>query len=447
MRGISRFGDVIQSSRKTCLICVICFGASSPQMWASTLGLSDAIKQARENSPDIKQLEAQYSSARQKTWNAIAPGEPSLSISNNDMVKQFDISTAASKQIQLMQPIGFPGRAILNRSQLADQADAIKYQLNAMRLTVSVNVKTAYYNLQLAQRNIELNTDTKLAFERILQVAKRRYESGASGQVDYLNAQVALLSNENDLEDLLAAEKVARAQLNVLLKQPVDTRVEVEPIKMTYYQEVDLNQAATKMMENRNELKSAQASHKAAEKAYKLAWMSLLPDFQLTLGTTEYREPLASPYSGYGGAGGFPGYSGSPNWPTRTYSAGIQFTIPLWFMFNERSVISGASYDRAAAEKSVDIVYNQSKVSLESTVDTLHSTRKKIEQFEKHILPMSDQSFKLAVTDYSSGRIGFQELADTASTRRQVRLNYATAVVNYLTNYATYAQLIGEDFQ
>lgn len=153
--------------------------------------------------------------------------------------------------------------------------------------------------------------------------------------------------------------------------------------------------------------------------------------------------PFASPYSG---AAPVPGYS-DPAWPTRTYMAGVQFTIPLWFMFNERAVIAGASYDRAAAERNVDMVNNQSKVALETAVDMLHSTRTKIEKFEKHILPLSDQSFKLALTDYSSGRIDFQTLADTATSRRQARLNYSTAVVTYLTTYATYEQLIGEDLK
>jgi cobalt-zinc-cadmium efflux system outer membrane protein len=421
-------------------VVAIIIALSSGSVFALALTLQEATLKAKENSPDIQQLNAQYNSAVQKTWLAIAPAEPTLSISENDMTKSFHLGTAASKVIQFQQVVGFPGRAWLNRSQLHYQAEAIRYQLRAMELQVSVNLKSAYFNLQLAQKNIQLNDDTKLAFERIMEIAKRRYESGAAAQVDFINAQVALLSNENDLADLLTAEKIARAQLNVFLKLPIETAIQVEPIKMTKYSKIDLAEAGSKMMEHRNELNAVRATESSTEKAYKLAWMSLLPDFQFTLGTSEYRMRYASPYSSV------PDLANAGQWPTRTYSAGVQITIPLWFMFNERAVISGASSDRAAAQYNVDIVYNQSKVALEAAVEKLNSTEEKIANFEKRILPLSDQAFKLALLDYSSGKVDFQTLASTATSRRQARLSYATAVVNYLSTYATYGQLIGEEF-
>jgi outer membrane protein TolC len=401
------------------------------------LPLSDALKQAKDTSPDIQQLQAQYESAIRKTNLALSPSEPTFSVFNNDMIGGLHLGTAASQVMQIQQTIGFPGRALLNRSQLSEQARALLYQEKAMELQIAVNVKTAYYNLQLAQRNIQLNEDTKLAYERVMQIAQRRYESGAAAQVDVINAQIALVSNDNDLNDLQTAEKVARAQLNVLLKQPVDTVVTVEPIKMTYFAKVDLAEAAQQMMQNRNEIKAAKAGEKASEKAYQLAWMSLLPDFQFTIGRAKYLYGAASPYNPMAPA----------PYPTETYMAGVQFSVPLWFLFNEREVINGASYDRAAAQRNLDVVSNQSKVALETAVDTIHSNEQKIKKFETRILPLSDQAFNLALTDYSSGRIDFQTLSDTATSRRQARINYATAVVTYLTSYATYEQLIGEDLQ
>lgn len=414
-------------------------GLSSAE--AAVLGLNDAVQSALKESPDLRQLEEQHLSAQSKARLALAPTEPTLSFTNNDLTSRYSLGTSASNVIQFTQPIGFPGRAFLNRSMLVDQADSVSYQARAMKLQVSVNVKTAYYNLQLARKNIQLNSDTKLAYERILSIAKRRYESGASGQVDYLNAQVALLSNANDLEDLQTAERQALAALNTLLKRPVNAEIEVEPIHMTYHPRVNLQDAVDTMLANRNEIKSAKAQEEAANKAYRLAWMSLLPDFQVTIGTTYYRDYSASPYSGDTDRFGTNGA------PTHTYSAGLQFTVPLWFIFNEREAIVGAGHDRAAAEGNLDVVFNQSKTTLETAVDTLNSTEAKIENFEKHILPMTEQSLNLALIDYSSGKVDFPTLAGTAASLRQARLTYATAIVTYLTNYATYGQLIGEDFE
>lgn len=402
-----------------------------------TLTLKEAIQIALDKSPDLASLQEQTYSANAKARLALAPSEPTLSVTSNDLTQAFHLNSAASNVFQITQPIGFPGRAWINRSQLTDQADSISYQTRAMKMQVIVNVKTAYYNLQLAQKNIELNNDTRLAYERIQQIAKRRYESGATGQVDFLNAQVALLTNQNDLADLQTAEKTARAQLNVFLKNPVDEALVVEPIRMNYYPKIDMQTAINQMIENRNEIKAAQFTASAANKAYKLAWMSVLPDFQVSAGTTFYRTQSASPYSGA------PALDGS--YPVHTYLFGISFTVPIWFFASEREVITGASHDRAAADRNLDVVYNQSKMTLETVVDTINSTQTKIENFEKHILPLSEQSLNLALIDYSSGKVDFQTLSDTATARRQARLNYAATVVAYLTNYATYNQLIARE--
>jgi outer membrane protein TolC len=410
---------------------------------AARLALAEALDTAQRQSPEIQQAEAQYDSALEKVGFALAPAEPSLSLSLNDTTQPFGFGPAASKVIQVSQPIGFPGRALLNRSMFKELASASNAQLRALRLQVGVNVKAAYYGLQLARKNIELNSDTRLAYERISSVAKRRYESGAAAQVDYLNAQVALLSNSNDLSDLEASERQARAQMNVLLKRPVAAPLDVDPIAMAYHPKVELDEAIEQMLANRHEIAAARAAARAAERAYHLAWYQLLPDFQLTLGTTIYNNRFASPYSSDADFVA----AGSATWPTETYQVGVQITVPIWFLFNERHAIEGAARDRAAAERGLEIAFNQSKVALESAVDAIRSSEAKIERFERHILPMAEQSLNLALIDYSSGKIDFLTLAASAAARRQARLSYATAVVAYLTSYATYGELIGEELK
>ena len=406
---------------------------------AIPISLKQAIETAIAKSPDIQQAENQVDSSASKKRLSLAPSEPTVSVGWNDMSKAFNLSTMASNSFQINQPLGFPGRALLNHAQLSDQEDALSYQLRALRLQISTNIKQAYYALSLAQTNIQLNEDTRLAFERILAIAKRRYEGGQTTQVDYLNAQVALLSNQNDLADLLSAERVARVQLNVLLKNDPETFLEIEAVKMNYHPKVEISEAISKMLESRNEIKSARSQATAADKAYKLAWMSALPDFQLFAGTSFYRIPSASPYSST------PEATATGSWPTHTYSFGIQFTVPLWFIFNEREMIVGASHDRAAAEANLDIVYNQSKIALETAVDVVNSYANKIDNFEKHLLPLVEQSFNIALVNYSAGKIDFQTLSDTATARRAQKQTYYQAVSNYLTNYASYGQLIGED--
>ncbi len=418
--------------------CWFCFALTEARAEAAPLPLEQAIGLAEAKSPDIQQLENQADSAAAKKRLALSPGEPTLSVSFNDMLSPLSFGSTSSEVFQLTQPVGFPGRAFVNRSLLRDQEDALHYQVRALKLQVSLSVKQAYYAVQLAQENMRLNHDTRLSYEQILGTAKRRYESGQTSQVDYLNAQVQLLSNQNDLIDLQNNEKNARAQLNLLLRNPIDAPLEVAPIQMLDHPRIELSQAIEQMLSSRNEIKSAQLQSDASGKAYQLAWLSLLPDFQLVAGTTYYRQPFSSPLSSV------PAYQ-NVNFPTHTFMVGLQFSIPIWGLLNEREVIVGASHDRAAAEANLDVVYNQSKAAMEAAIDTSNALRVKIENFEKHLLPLSEQALKIAMASYSAGKVDFQTLSDTAAARRQVRLNYATAVTSYLTNYSIYGQLIGED--
>jgi outer membrane protein, heavy metal efflux system len=396
------------------------------------LTVREAIEVAEARHPDIKSLEQQVQSLEAKSWQAVAPAEPTLQVLYNDLDTPFIPHTSASTVYQLQQTIGFPGRAWLNRAAISDQAKAVNAQLQSMRLNVSTTVKTAYYNLALARKNLELNYDQKLSFEKILTVAKRRYEAGAITQVDLMIAQSALYQNQNDLIDLQATEKSNRAQLNLLLGKDGDSPLEIDPLKVTLYPSLDREASLKKMLDGRPEIRAVQHQYNASDKAYKLAWMSLLPDFQIVGGTTYYNQPTATPYNGASNI-------------THTYMMGIQIMLPIWGFFNEREAITAASHDRANADAQVSSLYLQSKTAMESSLQTLEASRKKLENYQQHLLPLAEQTLNLALVNYSSGKIDFQAVTDAATAWRGTRKDFYALVVSYLTTYFSIGQLTGED--
>ena len=428
------FDGLSKDAMKILIAGIACLFAADGS--AATITLPDAVKIALEKSPDVRAIENQLESAHARKRQALAPAEPSFQATSQDMLAPFKLSAPTSTVYQISQTIGFPGRALLNRAALSEQAQAVGAQLKSMRLQVSANVKQAYYGLAFARKNIELNSEQRNSYERILAIAKRRYEAGAITQVNILNAQTTLYSNDNDLSDLLAAEKQARGQLNVLLGNPPEQALEVDPLPKRIHPKVDFDKALQTMVENRAEIQAAKHQANASEKTQKLAYMSLLPDFQLAAGTTFYNVPGASPLAGF--------MNNAPE-ANHTYMAQVSITIPIWGFFNEREGIIAATHDWHAAEASLDALFNQSKVALQAAVESLESLRKKIENSEQRILPLSEQSFSLALTNYSSGKIDFQTLQDTATARRGYKRDYASNLVNYLNTYTTYGQLIGED--
>lgn len=402
---------------------------------SSALTLKAAIEQAKDYSPDLKALRFQYASARAKSWQAIAPADPTFSISYNDTQHALHTENPASTVYQITQPLSFPGKAFVSRAALRANAEALEAQIRALELQINTNVSTAYWQFSQIRQNIELNEEQRHSYQRILEIAKRRYATGSIPQVDLLNAEVAVYSSVNDLNDLKASERSAQAQLNLLLGQDINTVVELQPFQASRYPIPMQSEAERKMVENRQELRAARAQLRTAEHNYSLSKMSLLPDFQLTAGMTHYNVPSASPLNVV-----------APN-VTNTYMVGAQVTIPLWFIFNETQSIRAAANDRAAAEASLQSAYNQSRLNLTSTFENLKSALARMDNFEHHLLPLSEQALSIALTNYSAGKIDFQTLVDTAASRRNIRRDYLAAMVNYQTLYANLEQLMGEELQ
>jgi outer membrane protein TolC len=160
--------------------------------------------------------------------------------------------------------------------------------------------------------------------------------------------------------------------------------------------------------------------------------MSWLPDFQLNAGTTFYDVNGASPWNADGNS-------------NHTYFIGLQATIPLWFVFDQRVGISAAAQDQAAAQANLQSISNQSQLALQSAFETYQASEQKIRNFEEHILPLTDQSLNLAIINYGAGKVDFQTLADAATARRTTRQTYLTTLMNYLIAYSNIGLLIGED--
>jgi len=401
---------------------------------AEPMKLRQAIEIVQNRNPDIRNYENQIQSIEAKARQTLAPSTPFFSLTYNDMLSALTPGGAASTVLQLTQPLGFPGKAFLSYSAIRAQADGLRSQLRATQLGVATSVKTAYYQLALAKRNIELNHAQRDAYERILAIAKRRYEAGSITQVDFLNSEVTLYSNFNDLADLNASEVAARAQLNVLLGNSSDAELETEPFHAVLPPLRNRVEALDQMTRNRPEVRAATFQTEVTGQNHKLAWMSGLPDFQFTVGTTFYNIPGASPVN-----------LSDAGYINHTFLAMVQLTVPLWFFFNERESIVSTSHDQAAAEANLNSVLNQSKIAFETTIRILEALRNKIENYEKHLLPLSEQSFLLALTNYTYGKIDFGTLAITALTRRNSQRDYFVAVTSYLINYAVFGQLLGED--
>ena len=393
-----------------------------------TLSLSQAIQTAKDRSPDIANLKHQMLGARAQARQALALAEPSVSVAVNDSDGSFAKVNAGSTSFGFSQPFTFPGKALLNWSAGKDAADALEHQLRNTEIQLVINVKSAYYQLALARKNLDLNTEQEKILEEIVSVVKRRYEAAGVTEVDVANAQLAQYANLTSRADLVLAEKTALSQLNVMLGHAAEADLDVEPLPdPDGVPKVDKVEALAKMKAHNPSILSSAATASAAGKSLALAWMALLPDFTVGVNDNQYLD----------------GSTGAVQ--NETHSFNVSANVPLWGLFNESQGILSASHSSDSAKATLQSQQEQSEQALFAAVETLDDNAAKLALYKEHILPLSEMCMKLAMINYGTGKIGFQDLAAAAAGLWTNRSTYYTLLAADVTAYAQYGQLVGEE--
>jgi len=398
---------------------------------ADTLSVDAAVQAAKDRSPDIQNLQQQVLAANAQARQALSLQDPSASVSVNDMNANFNTGNAGSASFGFSQPFTFPGKALLNWSQGKDNAKALQAQLTAMELQVAANVKGAYYQVALGQKNLDLNKEQEQILEQIVSIVKRRYEAGSVTEVDVANAQMAQYANEASLADLVLAEKSAVVQLNVMLGHPAESDLAVDPLpEALAVPTVDRVDAMAKLAKLNPQIQQALYQASAASKGLTLAWMGLLPDFQVGVSDNQYHTYSTN-------------YASSPL--VETHSLNFSANFPLWGLFNESQAIVAADHSSNAADAGLASQREQSTTALFTAVDTLEDNATKLALYKDHLLPLSEATLKMALTNYGTGKIQFEDLAAAAAGLWSNRSTYYSLLAGYVGAYTQYGQLIGEE--
>jgi cobalt-zinc-cadmium efflux system outer membrane protein len=398
---------------------------------AEILPLEQAIKAAKDRSPDIGNLKHQVLAAEAQARLALAPQDPVVSLNNGDTNQAFDWQTECESELGITQAFNFPGEALISYSATMDQAKSLRSQMRAMEMTVASNVKAAYYQLALARKNIDLNKEQEKILEQIVSIVKRRYEAGSVTEVDVANSQMSQYQNQVSLADLVLAAKSAQIQLNVMLGRPAESDIEVQPLPdPSAIPAVDRTSALEKMARLNPQIQSNEFLASLARKNYTLAWMGLLPNF--TVGVSDNNYYLHNfDYVDY------------PE--VQTHSLNVTASVPLWFFLNESQNIAANSHARDSAQASLDSQVQQSKTALFTAIDTLEDNAAKLVLYKDHLLPLSEMTLKLALTNYGTGKIQFEDLAAAAAGLWSNRSAYFTLLQGYVAQYTQYGQLVGEE--
>jgi multidrug efflux system outer membrane protein len=216
------------------------------------------------------QLNLQAQAQRSKL-SAVSSG-----ISNYPAGNEFGVNLAASYEIDVW------GLARSNLRAATEALKAAHFGQQAVALTVTANVASAYFNVLALRSRISIANEDIAAINDILGTIQLRVTTGTSSHLDLAQERAQVESVEAELPELQEQELEARVALAVLLGQTPETLDVKAPSLESIHPPLMNPGLPSDLLLRRPDVAQAEANLASAHASVDAARAAFLPQFALT---------------------------------------------------------------------------------------------------------------------------------------------------------------------
>ena len=375
---------------------------------AAPLDLSELIREALANNPDIKAAQKSYEASKQRPSQASALPDPTLSFNYNSVGRPWPgagLGREPVSNIGVMasQEFPYPGKRKLRGDIASKESEAEFQQYQAAQLTTVTKVKQAYYRLAHSSVMRGILTRNRDLLTQLLRVTEARYASGKAAQQDVLKAQAQISIIETRLVRLDQDKGSAEAELSSLAGRPVEGEA-IEPDTMPLLITIDELMAAAR--ENSPMLTRDRKMIQKTELAVNLARKDLLPDYTLS--------------GGYYNMGGMA--------PMFMFRADVQ--LPLWAARKQRPAIAEAGLSLNQARRTYEATGQNLAFRIKDDYLMATTAEKLMRLYGETVVPQATLALESSLTSYETGTIDFLSVLMNLSMVLEYEMNYHEALMD-----------------
>jgi len=291
-------------------------------------------------------------------------------------------------------------------------------ELAATVAQVRNDVRRAYFGQLLAEARLMLLGEQRDLSMRARDAAQARFDAGSSPRLEVMQAQLALAAAENEAAAALGIAAAARAALNALLAQPLDTPTGLST-------NVDTGEplgtpAALMLAQTAStELLALDRQIEAQRARVMLADALRVPDVTPTFTLTHRSEPEFT----YG------------------WRAGAAITLPLFTRHRAGVLVEQTTLDQLVAQRQATLLRVQGEVTAAS--QRAQAQRQLFIRYRDEIIPQAQQVEQLAQDAYQLGQTGIAALLQALQATRDVRLRSLDAIDQFQTALTDLERAIG----
>jgi cobalt-zinc-cadmium efflux system outer membrane protein len=280
------------------------------------------------------------------------------------------------------------------------------------------DVRRAYYGVFVADARLMLLNEMRDIAGRVRDTAQQRFEAGSAPRLEVMQAQLTLASAENEATAAEGNAVAARAQLNALLGQPLETVTSLSTA-VDAGGPVTTEAAMTLAQTASTELIVIDRQIETQRARILLARALRVPDV-IPIATLTHD---AQPEFTYG------------------WRAGLAVSLPLFTSHRAGVLVEQTTLDQLNAQRQATLVRINGAVT--SAAVTVQAQRQLYVRYRDAIIPQAQQVEQLAQESYQLGQTGIAALLQALQATRDARLRAIDAVSLFQNALADLERAIG----
>ena len=381
--------------------------------------LNEMIEMALEHNPALQEAATLIDQGKGLQATAAAYPNPSITGTVGPGRTREALRDIAffERGVTVSQPVEWPGmRQARQRAAEAALAGS-QAAVDATRLNLRAEVKIAFYQLLLAQRNAELIAEALAIAQDFLRGVKARVDAGQARPFEALKANVEVQKVSNDLNHAQHALVVGRSRLNAVTGGVLGKNFDVRGDFVSPPLELNLDGLAASAKIQHPTVRRVQKEIERAEHSVVQERQSLIPS--VTISGLFQQEAAET-----------------------AYLARLSVPIPLWY--RRQGEITGALSAKQRAEAEQVRIQNELVAAITESVEEAHAAQDRIEVFEKGLLKQAEETLRIAKISFQQGAASLLEFIDAQRVHRQMLLEYTQARASFSVEVARLERWTGE---
>ncbi len=411
------------------LITSLALGQTTTVNEEKPLKLDDLIAEALQNNPQLRAARNQTAAARTRIDQVTSWDAPQLGVEFfQTPIQSFPnpVKNGMETDYFIQQMFPFPGKLSAMGQAAEANASMFDQSYKALERKILRELKSAYYELYLVQRKIQINAENQDLMRRFVQIANKQYEVGMGKQPDILRAQTELSTLINDGINLQKEKRAVEAMINTLLSRPANAPLGYVPDIEANIPQWTFEQLRPLALEARPELKAMNFNIEMNKAELSLSKREYFPDL---MARVMYKD-MAMTRNDF-------------------WSVMVGVSIPLspWSSGKYTSKVEENQLNVKRAEEEYSNMINMTLFEVQDANVRVHTNQNLVLLYKNTVIPQAEQTLQSTIAAYQTGKTEFLMLIDAYRMVLMSKLDYHMAVMNYMASQAALEQAVGLDIR